>query len=85
MLLSPGADLGRMLDGGDWPRGGPMWRSGPRQIFLFLGGSAQFESLRRMDHQCEVQSRMKRSYVAVEVIVILEASTSFHYKGLVEF
>ena len=24
-----GADLGRMLDGGDWPRGGPMWRSGP--------------------------------------------------------
>ena len=23
------ADLGRMLDGGDWPRGGPMWRSGP--------------------------------------------------------
>ena len=31
-----GADLGRMLDGGDWPRGGPMWRSGPRQIFFFL-------------------------------------------------
>ena len=25
-----------MLDGGDWPRGGPMWRSGPRQIFFFL-------------------------------------------------
>ena len=33
---APRADLGRMLDGGDWPRGGPMWRSGPRQIFFFL-------------------------------------------------